>query len=70
MFKESVTSKSIYGGSYSSGITGSGGGIQPGILLAVGAVALIAAILLFILVIKRKNNMLIQFLKLHHLFLK
>lgn len=56
MFKESVTSKSIYGGSYSSGITGSGGGIQPGVLLAVGAVALIAAILLFILVIKRKKS--------------
>ena len=57
MFKESVTSNSsTYGSNFSSGITGSGGGIQPGVLLAVGVIALIAAILLFIFVVQRKKS--------------
>lgn len=41
---------------FSGGIAGSGGGIQPGVLIAVGIIALIAAILVFIFVIQRKKS--------------
>ncbi|MBR3319643.1 DUF4282 domain-containing protein [Candidatus Saccharibacteria bacterium] len=55
--KESVRSSSSLGtGLSGGGLTGSGGGIQPEILLIVGVVALITAILVFVLVVKRKKS--------------
>ena len=53
--KESVSS-SGFDASFSGGIAGSGGGIQPGVLLAVAIIALITAILVFIFVIQRKKS--------------
>ena len=41
---------------FSGGLAGSGGGIQPGVLLAVAIIALITAILVFIFVIQRKKS--------------
>jgi len=53
--RESVSSSS-FDASFSRGIAGSGGGIQPGVLIAVGIIALIVAILVFIFVIQRKKS--------------
>ena len=53
--RESVSS-SGFDASFSGGMAGSGGGIQPGVLIAVGIIALIAAILVFIFVIQRKKS--------------
>ena len=53
--RESVSS-SGFDASFSGGIAGSGGGIQPGVLLAVAIIALITAILVFIFVIQRKKS--------------
>ena len=53
---ESVSKSSGLETSLSDGLTGSGSGIQPGILLIVGAIALITAILVFVLVVKRKKS--------------
>ncbi len=56
MIKESVRS-SDFGSSFPTGMSSSGGsGINPGILLAVGAIALIIAILVFFLVVQRKKS--------------
>lgn len=54
--KESVSSVSGFDTVFSGGLVGSGGGIQPGVLLAVAIIALITAILVFIFVIQRKKS--------------
>ena len=54
--EKSVSNSRGFDTSSSGGLTGSGGGIQPEILLAVGVVALITAILVFIFVIQRKKS--------------
>ncbi|MBR2641389.1 DUF4282 domain-containing protein [Candidatus Saccharibacteria bacterium] len=45
-----------YGSSFSGGIVGSSGGIQPAVLLTVGAIALITAIVVFFFVVQRKKS--------------
>ena len=54
--EKSVSNRSSYGADFSGGLAGSGGGIQPGVLLAVGIIALIVAILVFIFVVQRKKE--------------
>lgn len=54
--KESVSSASSFDAGFSGGLAGSDGGIQPGIILAVGIIALITAILVYIFVIQGKKS--------------
>ena len=54
--KENVSNGRGFDTSFSEGVAGSGGGIQPGVLIAVGIIALITAILVFIFVIQRKKS--------------
>ena len=54
--KENVRGVSDLDAGFSGGLAGSGGGIQPGVLIAVGIIALITAILVFIFVIQRKKS--------------
>ena len=54
--KENVSNVRGFDTSFSGGLTGSVGDVQPGILLAVGIIALITAILVFIFVIQKKKS--------------
>lgn len=54
--KDSVSSGSGFDADFSGGLAGSGGGIQPGVLLVVAIIALITAILVFFFVIQRKKS--------------